>query len=443
MTSITLIVAIAASFLILILRPFRGLVLYLIVLMWYPTYLVISLGTLDIPASRIIITILLIKCLLNNGLISRFKLCALDKWVVFYMLVCVTIPCISNAKHTFMQSLENRSGFLMDTLFVYIVARLCLVKREEMMDLIKWIGLASIPLAVLGIIETTTGWQPFAALQYLCPWAVPTIFKLRFGLFHRACGPFDQPILFGSFFVMLLPLVFYLRNAPNYPRILIYLLCGIIITGIFSSMSSGPWIMMVAVIFCIVMERFKNWIKSLLIGFVFFCIFIDITSDRSFHHVLLTRLNPAGGAAWHRAKIIDSAIRTFNEWWLVGYRGLEPGWMQIAHTDVTNFHVLNGIRYGILGIIGFWGILICGILEMSRLHNRSNDRQLRSWAWALGITIVIVFLSCLGSNLRGQVQFLFYIILGIVGSSSNLAPKTVRIPVSELSLNRSVGINCP
>ena len=432
MNSTTLTIAIAASLLILYLRPVHALAVYLIVLMWYPVYLVITLGTIDISASRIIVTVLLLKCLANRNLTNKFKWCFLDTWVVFYMLVCVIIPCISSLTHTFVQSLENRNGFLMDTLYVYIVARLCLANRPAMITLIKWVALASIPLALLGIIETTTGWQPFAALRFLCPWGgVPTIFQLRLKFFHRAFGPFDQPIMFGSFFAILLPLVFYLRNVPDYPRILAYLISGAVIAAGLSSMSSGPWLTLGLAIFCMVMERFKNWTKLILFGFVTCCLFIEFASNRHFYHVLITYVNPAGGSGWHRAKLIDCAIQHFNEWWLVGYRGLDSGWIT-SQTDVTNMFILNAVRYGILGFIGFCGILVCGVRSVVRLHNFSNDPGLRSWAWVLGVVLLLVIFASIGSNIRGQVQFLFYVILGMVGSSSTLRPKVVKIPNKKL-----------
>ncbi len=429
MTNVTLTIAIVASVLILCSRPVRALAVCLTVLMWYPTYLVVTLGTLDISVSRIIVTVLLLMCLANRSLRNQFKWCSLDSWVVFYMLVSVIIPCISSVTRTFMQSLENRGGFLINSLFVYMIARLCLVDRSAMLVLIKWIAFALVPLALLGIIETTTGWQPFLPLLALCPWGWgrPAVSVSRFGL-YRAIGAFPQPILFGSFFAMLLPLVYHLRNVPNYPRILAYLLFGIVIAGVLSSMSGGPLLIMGVAILCIVMERHKHLIKPAIIGFIVCCFFVEFASNRHFHHVFLTRLNPLGGAGYHRARLIDSAIQNFDEWWLVGYRGLDPGWTPISatsFTDVTNMFILNGITCGILGVIAFSGMLICGMRDMVRLHNSSNDPGLRSWAWALGSVLLLVIVASIGSNLRGQVQFLFYVILGMTGSSSNLRSKVV------------------
>ena len=425
MAHVTLAIAITACLLILYLPPGRGLAVYLNVLMWYPTYLAVTIGTIDITVGRIIIAVLLCKCLANTKLRNNFKWNSLDTWVFLYISVCVIVPCISSLTYTFEQLLENRSGFLMDSMFIYIVARLCMYNRLSMIALIKWVAFASIPLALLGVIETTTGWQPFISLQDLAPWGHSRVFEPRLG-FYRAVGPFPQPILFGSFFAMLLPLVYYLRKLPNYSRLLAYFLTGVVFIGALSSMSSGPIVSVMLVIFCLLMERFKALVKPMVFGFIIFIIFVEIASNRPFYHVFLSYMNPVGGAAWHRGKIIDSAIQTFNEWWLVGYRGVEPGWMKIGWTDVTCMFILNGIQYGIMGIVSYCGILICGIRDMARLHNFSDDPILKSWAWALGSVLLVILVASLGSNIRGQVQMLFYVVVGITGSSSRLKPKVLR-----------------
>ncbi len=54
MTHVSLTIAVAASLLGLYLGPVCALVVYLTVLMWYPTYPVITLGTVDITSGRII-----------------------------------------------------------------------------------------------------------------------------------------------------------------------------------------------------------------------------------------------------------------------------------------------------------------------------------------------------------------------------------------------------
>ncbi|GAH66302.1 unnamed protein product, partial [marine sediment metagenome] len=117
MLSTTLAVAVIGTILVLWLRPAKAFVAYITVLFLYPTYLVVGIGTLDIPASRIVVTVLLLRCLANMQLRSRFKWCALDTWVSVYMAVDILVVCLTRP---LMPILENRAGFLMDTWFAYM-----------------------------------------------------------------------------------------------------------------------------------------------------------------------------------------------------------------------------------------------------------------------------------------------------------------------------------
>ncbi|MCK5173834.1 MAG: hypothetical protein KAR47_10615 [Planctomycetes bacterium] len=324
----------------------------------------------------------------------------------------------------------------MDSFFVYAVVRLCLIDRPAMITSVKWLAFASIPLALLGVIETFTGWQPFVPLQAFCPWESAFVSMTRFGL-YRAVGSFPQPILFGTFFAMLLPMVYHLRFVPGYSRMSANLICGAVIAGTLSSMSSGPFVVIGLAIFLVtVASHFKHWIKTWLLGFVICCFLIEFTSNRHFYYVFATRLNPLGGSGWQRARLVDCMIQNFGEWWLVGYRGLDPGWMAMSWTDICSMFVLSGVRYGILGVIAFCGIFICSLRNMVRLYNCTNNPELRAWAWALGCTLVVVMVASMQCGLRGQVSFLFFVILAMVGSSSNLISK-VRIPQSKMLQNYS------
>jgi hypothetical protein len=145
-------------------------------------------------------------------------------------------------------------------------------------------------------------------------------------------------------------------------------------------------------------------------------------------------MDVVGGAGAHRAKLIDLAIEHFDEWWELGYRGKDPGWgpsLGMGHTDVTNKFILHGVYYGILGVIALCGALVVGLHIVIRLHNCSDDPQLKSWAWALGSWLVVVIAGFMSVNFGGQVETLFYVILGMVGSSASLTETSPKIALSK------------
>ena len=66
MQGVTLTIAIILSVLALTLKPRHALVVYLAGLMWYPSFLAVSIGTIDIMVGRIVVVVLLLRCLSND-----------------------------------------------------------------------------------------------------------------------------------------------------------------------------------------------------------------------------------------------------------------------------------------------------------------------------------------------------------------------------------------
>ena len=425
MQGLTLAIAIIFSLLVLTLRPTYALAALLTCLLWYPSYLVISIGTIDISVARIVVGILFLRCWCDEQIRIGFRWSGLDTWVVLSMAVYVGVFCVTRPLS---YVVENRGGFLLDTWFTYITARFIVTDQQKLTSILKFISVVLVPLAVLGIVESVTGWQPFVPLLRFCPWFTKTIFdsyEARWGLV-RAVGPFHHPILFGCGLAIFLPLVYYLRHGKDHWRVLAYIISGVVLVGALSSMSSGPWVMVIVVIICLAMERYKYLVKPLLIFLVLSCIIIGVISNRPFYHVIASYANPLGGAGWHRAVLIDFAIERFDEWWLVGYGGRDPGWWTYStgpHTDVTNEFILAGVRYGILGIIALCGVLITAFRGLLRAYNKTVDPELKSLYWSLSCILVSVTVTWISASWGGNSVPILYCLLGVIGSISNLAPE--------------------
>jgi hypothetical protein len=213
MQGVTLTIALILSVLVIALRPKHAFVAYIVGLLWYPSYLAISIGTIDIAVGRFVVAVLLLRCLFDDKIRIKFKWCRLDTLVTLSMVVYVGAYLITQAE-TLSDTMENRAGFLMDTWCAYLAARFIVTDRTKLISIIKCISIAMVPLAILGVIESVTGWQPFASLQRFSPWFAGEgrfVSERRFG-FARAAGPFSHAILFGGGFAMFLPLIYYLRH---------------------------------------------------------------------------------------------------------------------------------------------------------------------------------------------------------------------------------------
>jgi len=422
MQGTTLAIGVLGSILVLLLRPAYALAAYFSVLVWYPDYLRVSIGTIDISAGRIVVAVLLLRCLLNDRLRRKFAWSRLDTWVALSMVVYVVMYCITRP---WQEALENRSGFLMDTWLAYLAARFCITDRTELITFAKSIAVILAPLAILGVTEAITGQYFFLLLKRFRVWNTPVgdmTVEGRFG-FTRANGPFSHSVMFGSCFVMFLPLIWALRHQRGNWAKLAKWLSAIAILGALSSMSSGPWGMLIVVIFCMALERYSNRVKSVVALFVLMCILVGIVSNRPLHHVLLSFGNLGRGAWYQRAKLIDSGIKTIDEWWLAGYYGKDPGWgaaVGMAKTDMNNEFLLKGTQYGMLGVIALVGTLALAFRGLVRAFKETTDKELRSLYWAMGCALTGIIVIWQGVSFFGQPVALFHCLLGIIGSSFGL-----------------------
>jgi len=288
------------------------------------------------------------------------------------------------------------------------------------MSFIKVVSIVLVPLAVLGVSECVTGEHYFLFLKKYRPWGGGGgSVQGRWG-FGRANGPFSHSIMFGSFFVMSMPLIWCLRTCRDRWRTFVFPLLIVAALGALSSMSSGPWMMMAVVIVCLMMERFSHLTKPLIWTIIGLCWGVGLVSNRPFYHVLLHRLNPVGGVWWQRAKLIDCAIEHFNEWWLLGYGMADPGWgpqMGMGHTDVNNEFILAGINYGIWGVLALCAMIITAFHYLKLAYKQTCERELKSVYWALGSVLTSILVLWQSVSFFGQPVMLFYCILGLIGSS--------------------------
>jgi len=419
MQGVTLTIALILSVLVIMLRPKYAFVAYIVGLLWYPAYLAVSIGTIDILVGRFVVSVLLMRCFFDDKIRRKFTWNRLDTLVTLSMVVYVGAYLIT-IEQPITAILISRAGFVMDTWCAYLAARFIVTDRAKLISIIKCIAVAMVPLAILGIIESSTGWQPYAPLWRFSPWfkGGPVVSAGRHG-FSRAVGPFSHAILFGGVFAMFLPLIYYFRREKGDWRNLAYIISAVVLLGALSSMSSGPWVMVIVVIFCIMMEKHKKLIKPMFIFLVFSCISIGIASNRPFYHVIASWANPLGGAGYHRARLIDLAIEKFDEWWMVGYGDKDPGWgpyLGMGRTDVTNEYILNGVRYGIFGIIALCAVLAKAFRDLISTYRRLRHPAMKSLCWAFGSLLFSVVVAWMSVSFFGQLSTLVYCSFGMIGS---------------------------
>lgn len=436
MEGLTALVAVVGVLGVLMLGPRRGVMVFLAVALLYPDFMRLTVGTVELNPHRIMLAVLLAMCLVTSSIRQRFHWNRLDTAVTAATLVYAATLFFTTPPDRWLQ---NRGGDTVDTLFVYLVFRMVVADRATLVAMVKVIGVLLIPLAALGVAEAVWGWSPYLTLANYSKYVShnPT-YEVRHG-FNRAGGPWVSSIMFGLMFASFIPLVRQLRyEAPPW-RKLCYVLCAIAATGLLSTMSSGPYMMLMIVTFCLWLEGRKRLVRPILIVGMAGCLLVEVVSNRHFYDVVADLVAMDSGNAWYRSQLMRMAIQDLPNYWLVGYGFADPGWGMVIDergTDGCNDYVAHAAAYGLPGLLAFAGILATAMYTTVKAHSGTADPWLRSYAWALGSVMVGLMLAYFTVSPFKIMITVFYMLLGLQGalsafSAARVAPTRRRIRVRQ------------
>lgn len=420
MEGLTLTIAAIVSVLVFLLAPVYGLVIYVAALAWYPSYLAVSVGTIDFTVRRIVILAIFAKLFLQTDLPSRFKIMWLDKLVIIYF--AAQILAGATTAQSLMAFLENRAGAVFDMVLPYFAIRLIVTTKKEYLTLLQSILIIAAPLAIVGFYQCITGNNPVGFLRKYHAWGTGRGYVPlpRYGFF-RADIVFPHSIMYGLFFAMFGPVCAGILRSAKEHKTLCWIGLGLMGVGVFSSMSSGPMLAGLLSILFIAVYRWRKYWKPIVIIIIVMCGSVEIISNRHFYDVLGGfTLNPA--TAWYRSKLIDVALFEggMSGHWLTGFGyAVDPGWGPKidgrGHTDTVNHYILILHCYGLVGLVPFLAMNIVVIRKLVRAYKISiSDSD--SWiVWCLSGGLFGLWGAFMSVSLFGQPTTIYYMMIGLVG----------------------------
>ncbi|MHC4083587.1 MAG: hypothetical protein ACYSWZ_00080 [Planctomycetota bacterium] len=435
MEDVTLIIAAAASALVFFLSPLYGLILYIAVLAWYPSYLSFPVGTIDFTVGRIVILALFAGMFLRTSLPRQFRFIWLDKLVVIYFLCQIIAGAITI--QSLSEFLVNRAGAVFDMVLPYFAVRMIIRNKQQYLTLLKGILIIAVPLAIIGFYQCLTGNNPVGFLKEYTAWGTAKAYVplSRLGFF-RADVTFPMSIMFGLFFAMFGPVCAGILYNVKKHKTLYWFGLGLMGIGIFSSMSSGPMLLALLSVLFITFYRWRRHLKSIVIIIIVMCSLVEVISNRHFYDVLggLT-LSPA--TAWYRSKLIDVALFEggMSGHWITGY-GLfvDPGWGPLIdgrdYTDAVNHYVLILARYGLIGLVPFLVMCTMAIKRLVDAYKASLFGSDKWLVWCLSAALFGLGVSLMSVSLFGQPTTILYMMLGLCGA--------MPIIVSQLNSRRGI-----
>lgn len=427
MAALTPLLAAFFSFLVIVLPPIYAFLAFCCAIFTYPLRMTVPLGPADFSLGRIVVLPLLAAAIFRHKLLRNFKVNAMDfavvgVWLFSTLAAYTTMPASTVT--------ERQGGIFFDTIFTYLAARLIVRTKQDFMKFIKGAVIIASPLAIIGMIEALTGFNPY---RKLLPYYGMGFAELadglgganrekRMGLF-RATGSFNIHISWGLFFAALAPMAAGLwrqQKVMSRPKVVVF--TGLMLMGLVSSASSAPLFAIVTAAIVIAAYPWRRFWPVLAILFLGSMVFVEVYSNRHFYHVF-TRLALNGETAYYRIQLFE---QTFNggmrNHWLFGYGyvGVGPGTdntnFNFQYKDLVNIYIYYLVRYGLVGLMPF---IIMNVLFYRRIYQgaiiaRNFADKWTIWCFAAAFIGWNVAMMTVGA--LAQTEIIMSMLIGIAAN---------------------------
>jgi hypothetical protein len=378
----------------------------------------VVIATANFTMLRILVVFAFARALIRNDY-APLSFNLLDKAMIAWTLsTIVTYTILWRTGHAFV----NRVGLCFDTVGVYFVCRLYLLDIKDITRIFSLCAVLVVPLAGAMVYEYFTGRNLFAFLG-----GVPAISEIRNGRV-RCQGSFRHPILMGTFGATMLPLILSLWWQKGASKILTIsgalACCAIVVC----SGSSGALMAIIYGAAGLLFWFLRDSMRVVRWGIVLALVIMQLVMKAPFWYILARLSSVTGGTGWHRAYLIDQAIRYFNEWWLVGTK-VTAHWMPTGllidptKADITNQYLVQGVNGGLITMIMFIMIIVIGFKNVGRTVRiaGSEDFPAGILVWSMGAALFAHSVSFISVSYFDQIQVFWFFLMAAISVSATIA----------------------
>lgn len=389
---------------------------------------------LDFTIFRIILIAAWLRILMR-GEAAAFPLNAMDRMVLAWSIVTVITGSILEGFHA---GFVHRLGVIYNTLGLYFFFRILIRDRADVEALMLLMSLAALPLALLMLNERFTGVNMFSVFGGVPEMTITRDDRLR------CQGSFGHPILAGSFGATLFPLslaLWFSRHDLRYLALPAVIAAAVITI---TSSSSGPLMTLIGAALAWMvwpLRKHMRLIRGLLVVFI---VALELFMKSHIWFLMGRLSNVIGGTGWHRAELIDSAIRNVGDWWVTGTT-LTEDWIQYGvsnienSADITNQFIFEGVSGGMPRLALFVVLVVLAFQSTGRARlaaRAAGARDLEFLAWGVGCGLLAHIMTFFSVFYFDQMVIFWNLILA-VASFMRDAVVHVASPACEPSADRS------
>jgi hypothetical protein len=383
----------------------------------FPTFLtafllpmgqVIVIGGLHFTMLRIVIIVAIGRILWKEVPSSRFRLNSIDKLFIWWIVSgVVAFTLLWGESGAFISAM----GKALNALGTYFVLRFVCRDSKDLDRATKIFSIVCAIVAACMLYEEITTRNLFHVFG-----GVPEFTDVREGRL-RAQGPFEHPILAGTFGATLLPLFLGMWWQKTESRAIAAM--GIVSAGTIaltagSSTALGAGC---AGIGAMLFWPLRKYLRQLRWGLVITLITLHIVMKAPVW-ALIGRFDVVGGSSgYHRYMLVDNFIRHFGEWWLVGVRDTDHwGWDM---WDICNQYVDTGVKGGLITLILFIALIVYCFKRLGRARKAAQgDLTSQRRLWTLGATFVANLVGFFGIAYFDQTSEYWYALLAMISAAT-------------------------
>jgi hypothetical protein len=366
------------------------------------------LGGVHLFVLRIVILfacarMLVAKLSASTGVVGP-RLDSVDKvfmlWAVLRALAFLFVFSFQSA------AVVNQVAFLLDVFGGYFLLRFLVRDTADIQLAVRVFAIIAFIVGLCMLNEKLRNQNIFGYLG-----GFPIVPQLRDGAI-RAQGSFEHPILAGSFGATLLPLFFWLWKQG---KLRLLAIVGVIGSTcmVLSSASSTPLMAYVGGIVAVCLWPMRRHMRAFRWGIVILLIGLHLVMKAPVWF-LIARVDLTGASSgYHRAMLVDTFIRHFSEWWLIG-TNTNASW-GYDMWDLSNQFVAEGVTGGLATFICFIALISMSFGKIGVARKAATGDRKREWfLWCLGAALVSHIVAFWGISYFDHTQISWFALLVMI-----------------------------
>jgi len=414
---VVLIAIVLAGILVLILPRHNAIIPFLAAALLVPTDQILVIGQLHFPMLRVLLVFGFVRMLMGKlggkGEILTGGVSGLDM-VVIALSAFTALDGVLLWKETGV--VVYQLGVMYTSLGTYFLLRYLIRDEEDLKRTIRVWACVAVVIAGIMIGEELTRKNVLYMAIGGARATFAAVVDVRDGSV-RARGPFQHPILAGTFGGFSLPLFLELwwRGKADRKFGVLGSIASVVTT--LAASSSTALMGGLGGILGLCFWPLRRKMRLVRWGIVGVLAAGHLYMKSPVWHLIFDIDFTGSSSSYHRYMLVDECIRHFWEWVLVGTKNWGTwGWMM---WDLSNQYVATADTAGLIPLISFLAILVFGFKYLGRARRTvEGDRRLELFIWAMGASLFGHLVAFFGITYFDQTSVCWYALLAMISAAT-------------------------